>query len=230
MPAVTVEEAHAVLIEIWCVAREYEHPFNHWYDEAYMPSRLELRGFLSARRYGELGDGRVSMAAFEMTSSEVVVRDDYRRLRRSISPDEFEMVKHLSRLEHRVYEVTSSRYAAGMTLANAPGLVLGCNWWEPIEGMDDDLNQWYEKEHIPLVLSVPGWIRSRRLVQTKGRGPRYLAMHEISSTSVFTEPIHRAANETRWHNQVIEEREQYERHGFELKCALPAHESPGGPK
>ena len=52
--------------------------------------------------------------------------------------------------------------------------------------MLEEWNAWYEDEHIPKLLSVPG-LESATRYKERGAG-RYLATYEIESPAVFEEP------------------------------------------
>lgn len=57
---------------------------------------------------------------------------------------------------------------------------------EPRDGRDDEYNQWYDDEHLPDVLKVPGFVAARRFVAIPGvhgelPGQRYLAIYEVET-------------------------------------------------
>lgn len=57
---------------------------------------------------------------------------------------------------------------------------------DPAEGREDDFNTWYDDEHLPAVLEVPGFTAARRFVAAPGvhgEQPkrRYLAIYEIET-------------------------------------------------
>jgi hypothetical protein len=54
-------------------------------------------------------------------------------------------------------------------------------------GEEDRWNRWYEAEHIPELMSVPGFLSATRFKEL-GHPHRYLAAYEISGPEVFTEP------------------------------------------
>ena len=53
---------------------------------------------------------------------------------------------------------------------------------------DEEFNAWYDTEHLPDVLAIPGVLSGARYVACKG-GPKYLAVYELSSSDVVTSPI-----------------------------------------
>ena len=65
-------------------------------------------------------------------------------------------------------------------------MVVGTN---PVAGREDEFNEWYAGEHIPQMLSVPGFVSARRYVALDEPGDqgetadyRYLAIYEIEGS------------------------------------------------
>jgi hypothetical protein len=64
----------------------------------------------------------------------------------------------------------------------------------PPPAFDEEFNAWYDSEHIPERLSVPGFRTGLRYMNTGGGAPRYLAMYDIDSYAVLDTPeYHRVA-------------------------------------
>jgi hypothetical protein len=60
---------------------------------------------------------------------------------------------------------------------------------EPEEGYADELNAWYDEEHLPERLSCPGFVAARRfeLLESSPEGqPRYLALYDLESAEVLS--------------------------------------------
>ena len=72
--------------------------------------------------------------------------------------------------------------------------------------MEDDFNHWYEEEHVPERLAIPGFLRARRYQALIG-GPKYLAVYEVTSPDIFNsaEYLHflRGAGETPWTKRIL---------------------------
>ncbi len=47
-----------------------------------------------------------------------------------------------------------------------------------------DFNRWYNEEHVPERLSVPGFLNARRFVAIEG-APKYLALYDLESPEVL---------------------------------------------
>ena len=71
----------------------------------------------------------------------------------------------------------------------------------------DDMTAWYEQEHIPMLLDVPGWRRIRRFrltgPATLGDGLGFLSLHELAGPAVLAEPGYRAAVSTPWRDRIV---------------------------
>ena len=53
----------------------------------------------------------------------------------------------------------------------------------PEDGYDEEYNAWYDEEHIPFLLRVPGVLRARRFRAVEGE-PRYLALYDLATPEV----------------------------------------------
>jgi hypothetical protein len=50
---------------------------------------------------------------------------------------------------------------------------------------EGEFNAWYDEEHVPLRLAVPGFLNARRYKAAEADGPRYLALYELESVDVL---------------------------------------------
>lgn len=106
------------------------------------------------------------------------------------SPREQRVVAGLATLDRRVYELVSD--AGSVHDEPAPLVVcVGLTSAWPAE-----LAAWYDEEHVPMLLSVPGWRRTRRYLRREGAGPDHLALHEVDDPAVFDHPAYHAATNT----------------------------------
>jgi len=71
---------------------------------------------------------------------------------------------------------------------------------------EEDFNNWYNHEHIPLLSQTPSWLYSRRytlVACSHDDTPRYLALHSWPSREVFDSPAYKLATETPWRARVL---------------------------
>jgi hypothetical protein len=66
--------------------------------------------------------------------------------------------------------------------------------------MEEEFHRWYEDEHIPERMAVPGFLTARRFRAIEG-GPKYLAVYDLESPEVLaSEPYLRLTgdNKSAW--------------------------------
>jgi hypothetical protein len=69
-----------------------------------------------------------------------------------------------------------------MTKTRGAGLLMV---WNDIDSeYDAEFNRWYDEEHIPRLLQVPGFLNAGRYAALKG-SPKYLAMYELEDHNVL---------------------------------------------
>jgi hypothetical protein len=66
---------------------------------------------------------------------------------------------------------------------------------------EDDLNAWYEQEHLPGLASVPGTVRAARYLDAAG-APRYYACYDLASPDILGSPAWLAVRGTAWSARV----------------------------
>ena len=61
----------------------------------------------------------------------------------------------------------------------------------------DEYNEWYDREHLPRLVTVPGVVRARRYAAVAGN-PRYLTAYELTDAGAFESPEGLQARKTPW--------------------------------
>ncbi|KAF8891857.1 hypothetical protein BD779DRAFT_152722 [Infundibulicybe gibba] len=84
----------------------------------------------------------------------------------------------------------------------------------PQPGAEQNFNDWYTEEHIPLLSRVPGWVSSHRFLLwgSSASAPQYLALHQWESTVSFKADEYKLATGTPWRTNVMEQIVEKERH------------------
>jgi hypothetical protein len=62
----------------------------------------------------------------------------------------------------------------------------------------DDYNAWYDEEHLPRLVGVPGVERARRYVANGALSPRYLTAYDLTIKDAFESPAGLKARKTPW--------------------------------
>ncbi|MUN36478.1 hypothetical protein [Actinomadura litoris] len=176
-----------------------EAAFHDWYDTEHGPARLALPGVHRGHRY-RAGDGEVpSWLAWYDLDLAVLHTPRYRDLREHRSDRERSVIAALEVFERRVYRLLAEHGAPGT--APPPLLLARSLAVEPEHAAG--VGEWYEREHVPALLAIPGWRRVRRFALEDGDAPRLLALHEIDDPSVFDTTAFRAATDTPWRTEIM---------------------------
>jgi len=67
--------------------------------------------------------------------------------------------------------------------------------------VEEEFNRWYNEEHIPRLLRVPGVLWAKRGMNT-GEGQKYIAVYEHESGGVQKTAAYRDALETDWTHKI----------------------------
>jgi hypothetical protein len=77
---------------------------------------------------------------------------------------------------------------------------------EPPAHMEEEFNAWYDAEHLPERLAIPGFRSARRWVADVPAGAgKYLATYELDSAAVLSSPayLERFDNPTPWTRRCL---------------------------
>lgn len=81
--------------------------------------------------------------------------------------------------------------------------------------MEEEFNRWYNEEHIPRLLQVPGVLWAKRGMDT-GNGQKYIAVYEHESGEVQKTAAYREALETDWTHRIRPYLRNFTREIYEL--------------
>ena len=190
--------------------------FTDWYDNEHVPARLAVDGFGAVNRF-LAADSLVPewLATYEVKPG-TLDGPAYKSVWENASARE-KSIMSTATIDRRLYSPISDSGSVGQ----APPVLMAVSMSVP-ESAEADVEAWYVEEHIPMLLAVPGWRRSRRYVLASGDGPKYLSLHEIDSHASFDLPEYKAAISTPWRNRIVESAIGRERRVFDL------HKSFGG--
>jgi hypothetical protein len=67
----------------------------------------------------------------------------------------------------------------------------------------DDLDGWYTEEHAPWLLSIPGWLRTRRYRVDEATGEPWnrLILHDLAGADLLTHPEVVRSMQTEWRDR-----------------------------
>ena len=177
--------------------------FTDWYDNEHVPNRLATPGFGAVARFRATDGLKPEWLATYEIKPGTLETPAYKALWADASEREKRIMASVGTLDRRVYTLLSDAWADGYTEASgAAPVVLAVSMSVPPEVVPD-MVAYYEQEHYPMLLAVPGWRRARRFALTAGTAPKYLSLHEVESEAVFDEPGYQAAISTPWRNRIV---------------------------
>lgn len=168
--------------------------FHDWYETEHIPARMAIPGFSGAARYA-LGDtGRDFLAVYFIDDLAALETPGYQALKTDPSERTERMLGSVSGFTRYIAEEISDTGP----VASEPLTLFVVAFAVPDEDVPE-FEDWYEGEHVPLLMRVPGWRRVRRYRVRPGAVGRpwtHLALHEIDDPSVLDAPEREAARRT----------------------------------
>jgi len=197
-----VAESQGLLYVHMNPAPDAEDALNAWYDQHAL-ARLALPGINTAARYKNVGAGGAPyLAIYDLDDADTLRSDAYLSLRAREIPEDEGLMGRLTLMDRRVYRAldVGQPWTATWT-EHAPFIV--SMTMDPRPDMVDDWHAWYLKEHIPMLMELPGWRRIRRFEQVDSARPSFLALHELESLDIFQSEGFKEATGTPWRNRVF---------------------------
>lgn len=157
----------------------FEDEFNRWYREEHFPERIACPGFLNGRRFTAVEGAPKYLALYDLENPAVLESEAYKKI---YGPSAWtrRIAQHFLRSVRNVYAEISR--TGPETAKSAKGLLLVMVDVAPEH--EEELNRWYDQEHIPERMAIPGFLRARRFVALEGR-PKYLALYDLENADVL---------------------------------------------
>ncbi|EAW06826.1 putative alpha/beta hydrolase [Aspergillus clavatus NRRL 1] len=189
--------------------------FHDWYNTEHGPLRLRLPFVTNGFRY-RATDGLEPewVALYDITDMVELTRETYLALRCDgiKTPREKATMAQIA-VDRRLYDLVDDqkvpdyRPLENETDAASAGSVLIAVSVKVPADQEEELNRWYDEEHIAMLSRVPGWRRSRRFVTAAidPNAPReYISLHEYAPKNGLEGPEHNAAKSTPWSKRISE--------------------------
>ncbi|KJX96223.1 alpha/beta-hydrolase like protein [Zymoseptoria brevis] len=187
--------------------------FHEWYNTEHGPLRLRLPFITSGDRYHAADSLQPEWSAvYDVTDLAWLEKRIYTRLREERSKREREVMASFEGLDRRIYSLYSSRTSQREGEYKGPAPATVSVSMRVKEGEDlEEVDRWYEEEHIDLVSKVPGWLRTRRFRLVVGGlngmpaagEVECLAVHDFSHLDALGGPEMKAAMSTAWREKVM---------------------------
>lgn len=185
----------AGLITVWLhVPPEYEDELNDWYDQEHLQQVVSLPGFVRARRYSVDDAPLKYLAWYETVDENVEAAADFQRVVQQPTPKSQHMRTLYGENRERM-NFKLMRDVGEIGATDTPWLYIVHT--DLPDHIVDEYNEWYDKEHLPRLVTVPGVIRARRYTATSGN-PRYLTAYELTDPGAFESPEGLLARKTPW--------------------------------
>lgn len=169
-----------------------EDDFHDWYEHEHIPARMAIPGFSHAIRYR---DDAGYLACYFLDDMAALGTPEYRALKSEPSERTHRMLTNVTGFTRYITDQISDTGGPAEPQENTLFVVAFA-----VPSTDQaEFEGWYEDEHVPLLMKVPGWLRVRRFLVREGAdGPpwTHLALHEIASPAVLDAPERAAARDT----------------------------------
>ncbi|MDI9897421.1 EthD domain-containing protein [Rhodococcus sp. IEGM 1381] len=172
--------------------------FDDWYDSEHIPQRMAIPGFSHALRYRQDAEPWHLACYFldDMAALDTPEYDDLKKNPPERTARILERVDGFTRYITDQISDTSPELASDATGTDHTLYVVAFS--VPDEDRAE-FDGWYEDEHVPLLMKVPGWLRVRRFLVRPGFAGHpwtHLALHEIANPAVLDAPERAAARDT----------------------------------
>jgi hypothetical protein len=168
--------------------------FHDWLDTEHIPERVRTPGFMQIHRWLGAADPKISIVTYELESYEVLHSAKYLAISQAnMSPWSRRVSGRCQRICR--FEAMQTRPGRQEAPSRAGGLLLVAMNVAPEH--EDDLNRWYNEEHVPALAAVDGVLAARRF-RMPGGTHRYLATYHLESPEVQATSRWEKAVRTEW--------------------------------
>lgn len=199
---------------------EIEAEWNRWYDSQHAPSRLNVPGFLSVRRFAEIKTGLSHpgdmakgepkyLTLYDLASPEVMISEPYMQLKDQeafLPAESFEMLTpKLPNFSLGIYRQIYPEQDEYQIPKTEAVLVVA---HDVPDNRDEEFNAWYNCEHIHALKRVPGIVAARRFVaasnpipsraRLKPSGPKYVTVYDIEGKETLQSEAFQRERHSPW--------------------------------
>ena len=201
-----------------------EDEVNDWVNNTYIPPRVQLPAFRNCIRRKAIDDKKPTwISAYDVASYEDTKKPPYTTLDDNLSDREKEIIGSFAVFEKLVYEAyegndTKLPKPSALYDPSKPAPFAHFISMAPKPGAEEEIERWYEEEHVPdMAKSFGGWVRSRRFILKEwSRGgtegskdqtppPKFLAIHEYAHIEIAGKQEELNKFMTEWTMKVLTE-------------------------
>jgi hypothetical protein len=180
--------SHSIL-DWWTVSPEQLASFSKWHDHDYVREAQRCRPGADVCRYGVVDTGaQVSWVTPKNAVSTTETRDVASARAAIVPPGENAIAREKLTLElRRSLGEPDGKPAPWIYVVQA----------DIPDHIADEYNAWYDQEHLPRLVAVPGIRRARRFVTVEG-APKYFTAYDLDREDSFATPEAVKARKTPW--------------------------------
>jgi hypothetical protein len=202
-------EPPGVIVELADVTGDELPGWRRWYDEVYLPALAEVPGVVAARRAaGVTNPGPqaikdadpLELLLLDLESAGVASSPELADAERRLADAHGERMRaHAAHTTRRVYRQIISTVENGYRPPECE-LIHGA-FYEMAERHHEEFNDWYNTEHIPIQMTVPGYLNTRRF-QAVEEPERFVALYDVEKLENTRGPAARRAMESAWSDRI----------------------------
>ena len=217
-----------LVVSLYGVAPDKEAEFNDWYNGEHMGQAIKVPGFLNGGRYVPVAAGPQHLTFYELESPDTVNHPGLVALRTTPRWNYVQDLGGWGVLNHvyrQIFPAQVSPEAAQAGMAQ----YLAIEVMDVPSEVEDEFNDWYIKEYIPLLEKEPGVIRARRYFVARGRNneapkePRYANVYELKDEKAYVRARSAAENFAEPRMRDMLSKIQYAR---DFPCVMRKHYQP----
>lgn len=180
--------------------------FHDWYDTEHIPIRMRAPGFVSGQRY-RAQSGPAWLAVYEMDDLGALDSPEYRVIKGQPSDRTRWMLKNVSGFTRYLGREIHCRQRDDADNAALDAPILYAVWFNVPADRAEEFNNWYEQEHVPILLQCPDWRMIRRFQITDGEPETWthLALHYLNDLKALDSPERQQARQTPWRDRLAAE-------------------------
>ncbi len=184
----------------------WEGEFNVWYDTEHIPLRMGVAGFASSQRYKSVKDGSY-LAVYELETLDVLKSPAYGQVKNQPSPVTKRMLDGVAGFTRYLGEQIGEQRAAHAGAAPLDAAFLYAVFFNVPAERHQDFNDWYEQDHVPILLESRDWLMCRRFLIRDGAPGNWshLALHYLNDAGALESPERARARATPWRARLAVE-------------------------
>ncbi|MBH67398.1 MAG: hypothetical protein CMM58_03505 [Rhodospirillaceae bacterium] len=190
--------ARGLLIAAFDFSNVPKDEFHDWYDLEHIPEREAVPGFGACERWIGVENINQAVATYDLDDLDVLNSSEYKSIAyENLSP----WSKRVTGMCDRILRFEGTQILPGSESAptGANGLLMVAI--NVAQKFDCDFNAWYDEEHIPNLINVPGVLAARRYKSLSGTHT-YVAIYHLEKSEVTNSPEWSEAINTPWSSRI----------------------------